>query len=712
MRMMLAICQRECDQWIRQVRTWVIVGLYLICWGWIIGSFELASDHTAMRGFTFYQWFSKGLPLLMLFVAIWGVYEGRKVRFSSLAEVVMTSPVSNGAWISGQWLSGQGRIGLYTLLTVLIQGAWYLWGGVSTALLATDLLYTGVMMGTGLMFFYTCAFVCSTLFRGGWVYLLVVGGWLLLTWLWLNLGIGNNLLTSPIWFIVTPLGMSDNVDSLYGIWGTGLQWQEGMLHQSVMLGITLLILSLGWGWLARIRRNPLENRWVVVMTLLTILLTIGCGGMRYSHFASDLQAYKQEGKVYAIKGSEYREQHAIDRAVKGWVMKSLQLTLSLPKEHWMKVDGKGYIVNESDSNKREAWVTLYHGLKVKKLYGKNVSRWSREGDWVHLQLKEPISHGEGFAFQLQYQGNPERIWNMAGRIKTGFIQKEGLLLRKEDGWYPLVGKRRLGVGEGEWEANNQYYVNPVLMRERVKTDFDVTVSREVTTLPMASTLPAKGQDHFQGASVYGVALVAGQIAQQNYKGVQIVAPPELMAITKKGIAEQLPFWRRVHQWLGDSVKPKVLFFSPIFYQVNWLEEFTDDGVEIIDERSPTSLLKEDDEHKAMLWNPVERIGSNLEVDPDSDLLKTAIIWGLSKEVHKQFKDFFHYAKITATLEDEDNSSVIKSARLLSDIDKQNEKEYQKIVRFLYQEYRREGAQDFSLAKSIQRYEKRNEEEKP
>lgn len=690
---MVAVVRRECGLLLRKKKIWIAYIAYVALWLWVIVPMEIEPIPLQLRGAFFFNRLNYILFFAMLFFSLIGVYGARSTRLSEFSQLMMTSPISNGELMWGRWMSQAIGVLLWTLFTIMIQFLWYQWGGVPATQLGNDVFYTGMMVGSGVLFSHALGFSLGMMGRGVWIYFLVTSGWLALFWVWSQVENHDIHAYHPMLSLFMPASLYVWVDEIYSGWGISLQLASGLLHQGMIAMLTLLVLGIAWGIFLPKRRIPWERKWNLPVIGILFIPFLCLGFLRYQGIASEWQRYQKEGEFYA---------HSIEKkktSEVNWTLETMKLNVSFPRERFLVVKSSSQVVNHSRKKKGELWMTLYHSFKIQAITGKNVASWSRKGDGIHLHFKKPLAEGESTNIHFRYQGNPERIWQQTGRVKTGVVEEEGVFLRKEDGWYPLLGLRDLGDSWVDKHVPWRDFLAPTVMSEEGRTTFDVTVVDPLTPYPFTSNLSKGKGNHFKGSSQYGAMLLAGHFTHMKIMGTNIVVPPEMIPSARKIIARQQPIWQDIKKQLGTSVQPEAILFLPTGYEVDpGNERFTDQGVGVWGVQRLEQLMAEDEGTTIKGWLPVPNHSS------DTQFFRAAITWGMSRQLREQ-----HHNRLAHFIEEQGVDGIDGQKKVityLEEADKHGRRVYQERIRSLYQAYLRQGNDDFTMRKAIQRLEQK------
>ena len=93
----------------------------VLCWGYIVISYEIQSIHFEERAAAFYNGFIWMMLLNLLIVGLLAVYMAGKDRESEFEHLVVTYQVKNVEWMIGKWLVAQLYGLCITLITLLVQ---------------------------------------------------------------------------------------------------------------------------------------------------------------------------------------------------------------------------------------------------------------------------------------------------------------------------------------------------------------------------------------------------------------------------------------------------------------------------------------------------------------------------------------------------------------------------------------------------------------
>ena len=100
----------------------------LLCWGYVIITYEIQPIHYQERAAVFYNSFQLVLILNLLIIGLFAVYMAGKDRESEFEQLVITYKVKNVEWIVGKWLVAQLYGLCITVITLVVQAVWFLSG--------------------------------------------------------------------------------------------------------------------------------------------------------------------------------------------------------------------------------------------------------------------------------------------------------------------------------------------------------------------------------------------------------------------------------------------------------------------------------------------------------------------------------------------------------------------------------------------------------
>jgi hypothetical protein len=123
---------------------------------------------------------------------------------------------------------------------------------------------------------------------------------------------------------------------------------------------------------------------------------------------------------------------------------------------------------------------------------------TREGDWITLQLPQPLAPRQTLSTTLEYGGALWSGWRVFNDMPQSmfFTDAQGVRLSTAIGWYPLAGVIKLSVGDNT--IFGRYHL-PADMRLEIKTS---------DTFPAISNLPQVRANVFEGQQATWMMLFA------------------------------------------------------------------------------------------------------------------------------------------------------------------------------------------------------------
>ncbi|WP_062108439.1 ABC transporter permease [Bacillus niameyensis] len=678
----------------------------LLCWGYIIISYEIQGVHYEETAAVFYRGFIWMLLLNLLIIGLIAVYLTSKDRETKFEPLMASYHVKNMEWILGKWLVAQLYGVLITVLTVAIQALWFIGADMSLGEWSKHLVYVFVQMEGALFFIISFGFLFGTLIKNMFAYLSIPV--ILLLTLALPFDNVGTALTydNPRFHLLTPFDYMFIGTPYEGIWGIERVFAPTILHQIgvFLLGIVLISITL---WIFRPnRRSHQEKRLILLLVTIFLISTVVVSGFRYMQYEQALKKLIETGKTYAQSyskevGMEYYEwmnsyydEHLDDEPYE-FAMEKADLKVQLLGNDELRVQSKVTIKNNGEAPVKDVELTLYHGLTVKECTSPAGVTCIRDGDWITLQFDEMMEPEGEMEVSLEYEGNILQ-YRYDGYVEQAFIDKNRIYLPKEAGWYPLIGKRSLVIAREHEERYFGFEMRNARLVEDYPTNFTVEIESE--DLPIALTVPKVEAGFYKGDSFYGLSLIGGNFKEETVGETRILAHPEALKGAKDVAERYQKASRFVEGWLGIPMVPSVIFvMNDEHYYLS--DDTVNQGFLVWGNRD---IQDSNDEQIAYrLQRSLFQERSDMESVEDVFLLEDAMIWPILHHLQGEstFKEWY---KSLWWNEDDDLTLV----DILSSYEEESPEQFQDVVKYLYYNWTQlENGQEFDMTAALKLYEK-------
>src|SRR5690606_27149177 len=145
----------------------------IVCWGYIIISYEIQSVHYETVASVFYQGFIWMIMLNLLIVGLISIYMASKDRENKFEQLVVTYQVKNTEWLIGKWIITQIYGVAITVLTLIIQAIWFMIAPMSTGEITKNLFYVFMQMEGAFFLIISIGFLFGTLIKHMLAYLTI-----------------------------------------------------------------------------------------------------------------------------------------------------------------------------------------------------------------------------------------------------------------------------------------------------------------------------------------------------------------------------------------------------------------------------------------------------------------------------------------------------------------------------------------------------------
>jgi hypothetical protein len=695
----------------RNKGAWLFALLYALAGVWFC-VYNLMQGEPWMANFyaTLFELNVSG-PLL-LGMSMLGVYLAQKDRARDFESLLLVWQVKNSQWLLGKWLLLQLYGACFTVYTLLVMTVWFVIGHTPPSQWAPQAAYVLVMIGGAVLFATSFGFWIGTTLRSRLSYLLPVMLWGVLYFIQQDMRGSSQL--SPYWHLVYPYNTDFYFTPYGGIFELSGVWTNTLLHQGAVI---LFALGLTAVALATFRPKRQERRervgsWSVLAAALvpTILL----GGLNYAAFDEKLNGFIHFAKQRMMQEKEQGDFYdwKLDVVTTDYTMDATDLDVQVRPDDQIQVKGVLKATNRSEKPSSALDLTLFSELQVRSLTDESGHPipYERDVDHLHLTLPKSVAPGQAVTLNIAYDGSVYQT-SKDGLLESSFAQPGRLLLRKNNGWYPLIGVRDLAKTH---EHNNRvlgFETRTVNVTERSPTDFTVRLhGAEGMGARQAMSIPATGDGTFAGRTT-DLTLVGGQIEERNVEGIRVLAHPDVMEAAEPVVKERLRGWTYLQKWLQeDQIPQTVLIVSDTMDD----PMMSDPQVKVWAPRLLKLVAPGRINYAYTSDLPLEYRFTFADT-PNLNLLRSAMRWNVFQEFDQTFGRTFEdevrhqldFLSDSATPEEvRKNEQAKESSRRLAAYDAKGHKEFEALTRYLYQQYKKaRSPEEFSLADALDQYEK-------
>jgi hypothetical protein len=509
--------------------------LRLICWHWSYGLLQLLWTALLLYGYgaadlgtaRFALEGELGntttmlVSLLALFVAGASATRGQRTRFAPFDATLPTG----SEVLLGRWLAVVTALLGFTvqpLLLALRQGP------LESALLALPRY-----LGQALLIIAVVSLVAwglmSLLGRWGrWVYLLLVGGWL-----GLNVGLS---LRANLDFNTPQLELlrfaSPDVMDYAELWGRLRSDGLPTWFNAFYLGLLLLLLA---SLVAVVQRHRLRHR--PLLAGLVALLACGLATSSAVSYASAMDSLNARiaSAPQASVEPTVDPNNPADLASQPERIVSYELDADLRDLAQPQFNATLELENGGNAALNSFRLTLHHDLAISEAS----LPFTRDGDFLTMQLPTPLAPGQRLSLNLRYGGS---LWmgftGFQGKpMPVFFSDRRGLRLSTAAGWYPLAGHVPLTLALNDNTFVRPYHL-PAAMRLTATT---------AEGMPVAMNLPQVGPNRFAAEGVsWALLLASPELAVSETGDMRLIAARHDMAALRP-FAEQYTRVFAAHQ---------------------------------------------------------------------------------------------------------------------------------------------------------------------
>ncbi|MBS4198236.1 hypothetical protein KHA93_00995 [Bacillus sp. FJAT-49732] len=673
----------------------------ILCWGYVIISYEIKPIHYEERAAAFYQSFIWMLLLNLLIVGLFAVYMASKDRDSDFEQLVVTYEVKNVDWVIGKWLITQLYGLCITVITIIVQAIWFVSAAMTVGDWFKNIFYVFIQMEGAFFLLISFGFLFAILIKSMLAYL-VIPAILVLSLMFPFDYVGQAYIwDNPKFHLLTPFDYMFIGSPYEGIWGIHHVFKRSLFHQgaTVLLGIVVIILALIL--FRRNRKSYKEKKMIPIIATIIIIPTIVLSGMRFMQYDQALKQYIATGQQYAKSFdregeydewmNSYYEVHKDDQPY-DFSMEKTNLNVKFQADDQIKVDSTLTIKNKGNKAVNEVFLTLYHGLEIKECTSEKSVSCSRENDFITLHFDQMIQPGEEFDLDFHYDGKILQ-YRDDGYIEQAFIKNQRMYLPKEAGWYPLIGKRPLVIAREHNNLYPQFELRNARLVEDFPTDFTVNIMRENKKVPLALTIPEISEDVYQGTSQYGLSLVGGNFMEEKVGNIRVVAHPEVFNGAKEVIGRYQKAWSFMEDWLEVSMSPSVVYVMSDNYYYQIHDSVNHDFFVI---RSASV------DDWGIAYEMINEIYPEISEGYNEDfrIIVDAMEWIIMNQLHEQVS-FVEWYKSTWWGAEEDLTLV----NMLQTYEDKGHDQFKDVLKYLFNYWNGlENKQDFNMKDALNEYE--------
>lgn len=675
----------------------------VLCWGYIIISYEIQPIHFEERAAAFYQGFIWLLFLNLLFVGLLAVYMASKDRESEFEQLIITYNVKNTEWIIGKWMITQLYGLCITIITIVVQAIWFIRASMTLGDWFKNIVYVFIQMEGAFILLISIGFLFAILIKSLLAYLVIPAFLVMNLFLPFDYTGKAARWDNPMFHLFTPFDFMFVGSPYDGIWGIHHVFKKTILHQIAvgLLGIVILIVALLL--FRRNRRSNQEKKLIPILIVIFLIPTILLSGMRINEYERALHQYITTGQRYveSFEGSgatayykwknSFYEVHKDDKPYEFTIEKT-NLRMKFQIDDKVTIQSNLTIKNNGNKAVNDVFLTLYHGLSIRKCTSEKSVTCSRDGDFINLHFEKTIKPNETFDLNLHYKGEILQ-YRDDGYLEQAFIKKERVYLPKEAGWYPLIGKRPLVISRENNNFYTQFELRNARLVEDFPTEFTVHITRKNRKVPLALTIPEVSEDTFKGTSQYGLSLIGGNFKEYNVRGIRVITHPEVLDGAKNLIERYQKAWSFVENWLGVQMSPSVIYIlnDNYFYQINDSANY--------DYFVMRSKYVDDMEIGYELMNGLTR-EEPFNHNQDFHILSDVMVWMILNHLEEQVS-FEEWSKSNSLGEGKSRTLV----KLLQRYKNKGSEPFKDVLKYLFDYWiGLENKQEFDMEAAIKQYE--------
>lgn len=673
--------------------------LNIVYWLFVITQYEIQVIQYQSRAAVFYEYFLWILVIDLLLIGLLAVHHASRDQESGFAELVATYAVTNTEWLLSKWFVTQLYGLVLVIITVMIQGFWFLWASMSGKEWLTHLVYVLFQLGGSFFIVISLAFLFTVLVRPIFAYFLIPVIIILSMFAPFDY-VGNAVKwDNPRLHLLAPIDYMFIDTPFEGIWGIDRVFKETLIHQGAVFCLSIFLLCIALLFFWQHRRKKCEKTSIMMLLIIIILPMTTLSVIRFQQYNQNYDTFIQEGENYIqIWDSTESEENGyynemLDDTTHDMAIEKNTLELTLQAERTISVQSELTIKNRSKIPVDEIYLTLHHDVALTSCQSTTEVNCDRDHDWINLQFVEAILPNETVDVMLDYTGKIN-VFHNEGNTEQAFITSNRIYFPKEVGWYPLIGKRPLAIAR---EHNNLYAgfeLRNARLEEDYPTIFQVRVHGNSSELPLAMTIPNKGDNFFQGTSQYGLSLIGGNLTETAVGDIRMVVHPEIFVGATETVSRYQKVWLAVEEQLAIPLTPDVVYVLPVRQYYDFVRQ-VNNGFYVLPEE-----YQSDEE---IVHNVLAELfmDSPFIENPDLTILKNAIEWFMLKQFRELADYTLWYERIGVTGEE-----YIASARFLGGYQEQGEDDFINVLTYLYQEYSAmENKSEFNIKTILSRYER-------
>jgi hypothetical protein len=676
----------------------------MICWGYVIYSYEIQPIHYQELAGVFYNNFVWILMLTLLMVGLFAVYMARKDHESEFELLVVTYKVSNMEWVVGKWLVTQTYGLCITIITLLIQGVWFLSGSMGLEQWIQHLVY--IFFQVEGAFFLLISF--------GFVFGIWIPNMLAYMCMPALLGVMILLQSNNYGFAyVNPrVGLLSLYDSMFigspfeGIWGIHAVFEGAILHQMAVIMLGIIVILAAFLLFRPNRRLKMEKSIAVTLIIILMIPTGVLSGIRYASYNSALEQFVHTGQQYLLAGEDRFLLYGTQSDYKQYdfSIERTNLNVQFPSDNQIEVSSHLSIKYNGNAPVNEVYLTLHHQLNITNCSSDGEITCSREKDWLVVHFQDRIEPHEQFDLNLNYNGNMKQ-YRLDGLLQHSFIESDRMYLPKEAGWYPLIGKRYLAKSTDHIPGNPyvQFELRNGGLVEDHPTEFSVEILNKQDQVPIALTIPRVHDGLYKGISQYGLSLIGGNIKEIMVDQTRVVAHPDVLNGARITTETYLKWWNYIEEWLEVPAAPEVIYM--LNHDHKYLTQYTPSR-----EFKAWSVY----DNKVYVDDPVmayrlvyDLINEHPSLGEDVHLLQRVMTWILLNHFEVEtgldrFEDW--YVQESFQSQSELPIELANLVDILNRYEKQGEAQFQQVVKYLFTQYDQlEDKTEYDLEAALKMY---------
>jgi ABC-2 family transporter protein len=626
--------------------------LYLFWWIYNILVYAQTDLKTKTLGSLYYETFNISILYLLLVLGFFSIHVLLKDRLNGFETLIMTTPVKNKEWLFSKWIIAQILVVSYTLLTTVIQVSYFILNDYTFNELLPHTIYTFIVMGSALFAFTSLCFLAGVLSKGITSYIFLPVIWLLIVFLELN---ADNPETNHFILMFLPYFRDYYISPFHSIFELNNIYSNIINHQVIMIIFGFIFFFLSCLFFYPDRNTKPEVKSISLKLLISTILTT-------SLVVWSSIAYNELPIM-----NEVETNLAVTEKTDSIKVEEIAITLGIKDDSY--IDSKSVIVlkNIGTRSVNNIPVALSERLNIDKIHiGKENTNWNRKGNIINLHLSKSLKSEEIISVQIHYSG-PIDSYKQNGKLKSAFVNNgKSIFLPFEANWYPN------------------------LVDYRGRTQFLLKING-LRNVDYVVPLNEKNDNTYQGEAT-NLTIVGGNLRKQEFKGIKLVAHPDIFGASKKVIEKNLDGWVYVSSLLKEDLVPKAIYVLDSSYKHNILSD------------NDVLILSEEDLSFSERANSAEFVHELLAnkfslLDPNTVVLSDLILWTISKKLDENtvpnFKDFYKSKHLGLTTIEE---KAVNSISELVNVKSLNNEE---LVQYLYEKYK--TSEKFDINKSLSKF---------